>query len=115
MSEITVLIVDDEPGNIDLIRGLLPENCRVKAATSGMLACKIAGKQLPDVVLLDNLMPGMSGPETAKQLRGLPGGDSVKIIYVSGSELSSDINPEDGFLLKPVEKAQLDQLLTSFV
>ena len=46
----TVLIVDDEPANIDLLKGLMPENVKIKAATKGEVALKLVGKQLPDLL-----------------------------------------------------------------
>ncbi|MFD2165225.1 response regulator [Thalassotalea euphylliae] len=110
---ITALLVDDEPSNIDVLRGLLPEQVKVKAAISGQLALRIAGKVMPDVVFLDVQMPGMSGDETATQLRELPGADSIKIVYVSGTELPADVSEQDGFLLKPVDKIKVENTLAT--
>lgn len=105
------LLVDDEASNIDLLRSLLPENIKVKAATSGTIALKIAGKSMPDVIFMDVLMPELSGPDTCEQLRKLPGGEQVKIIYISGSKLTDQIKRENGFIQKPVDQQKVISLL----
>ena len=110
--DITALLVDDEASNIDVLRGILPKSVKVKAAISGMLALKIASKKLPDIVFLDVQMPGMSGDDVAQQLRSLPDGEFIKIVYVSGSTLPEGIASEDGFLLKPVQRDKVDDMLT---
>jgi putative two-component system response regulator len=111
---ITVLLVDDEPSNIDIMRGILPDNIKIKAATSGELALRIATKAMPDIIFMDVQMPSMSGIETSAKLRQLPGGDNVKIVYVSGSELTASSPQENGFLLKPIDNKSISQILHEF-
>lgn len=110
-----VMIVDDEASNIDLLKSLLPADYKVKAATSGELAIKIVSKKMPDVIFLDVQMPTLSGPETSHTIRQLEGGDELKIVYVSGSELPPEVNGENGFLLKPVNQQKLTDILASIL
>lgn len=114
-SEITALLVDDEPSNIDLLKSLLADKFKIKAATNGKLAVKIASKALPDIIFLDVLMPEQSGSETAQQIRALPNGDKVKVVYVSGSELPPEVKVEDGFILKPLNQDKVDSLLNKII
>ena len=107
----TALIVDDDASNIDLLRGLLPDTFKVKAAKSGKVALKIVEKAAPDIIFLDVQMPEMSGDETAQALRLLPEGQQLKVVYVSASELPQHVPDEDGFLLKPVDKRAVEQVL----
>ena len=58
MPQQTVLVVDDTPDNIDVLNGVLRPEYRVKAATNGRSALKLAAaKPQPDLVLLDIMMP----------------------------------------------------------
>ena len=58
----TILIVDDDPGNLTLLGELLSERYRVRAANSGPRALQlVAQAPAPDLILLDIMMPGMSG------------------------------------------------------
>ncbi len=65
----TVLVVDDTPDNIDVIRGILSEEFNVKVAINGEKALAAAETFLPDVILLDIMMPGMDGYEVCKRLK----------------------------------------------
>ena len=58
----TVLVVDDTPDNLSLMIGLLKDDYRVKVASSGEKALKVAAAaHPPDLILLDIMMPGMDG------------------------------------------------------
>lgn len=82
---LTVLVVDDEPSNIDLLKGVLPADCKVKAATSGEKALKIAQKPpYPDLILLDVMMPGMDGYEVCRQLKADAATANIRLVFVSG-------------------------------
>jgi len=79
-----VLVVDDDKGFRDLINHRVAEAGYelVGSATNGPEALLVAPEVSPDVVVLDYMMPGMSGEEVARELRGLLTG--VKIIACSG-------------------------------
>src|SRR5215469_4501095 len=67
---ITVLVVDDEPRLVDVVRmNLEVEGYRVVAAASGMEALERLKQDLPDLVILDVMMPEMDGYETLRQIR----------------------------------------------
>jgi putative two-component system response regulator len=66
----TVLVVDDTPDNLSLMSGLLKDQYRVKLANSGEKALKaVQGDNPPDLILLDIMMPGMSGHEVCQILK----------------------------------------------
>jgi DNA-binding response OmpR family regulator len=78
-----ILVVDDTPEILDLIKiGLTPEH-NVKAAISGEIALKIAAKQAPDLILLDVMMPEMDGYEVCSRLKEIPSVRDVPIIFVT--------------------------------
>lgn len=91
MSEI-ILIVDDTPANIDVLRRMLEmEGYRISAAPSGIVALKIASRLKPALILLDVMMPGLSGYETCQRLRENPDTASTPIIFVTAKGDVEDV------------------------
>lgn len=86
----TVLVVDDTPENIDVLRGVLAADYTVKVANSGALALKIAGAQPPDLILLDIMMPGMDGYEVCRQLKANPLTRAIPVIFVTAMAETED-------------------------
>jgi len=80
-----VLIVDDVPDNLSVLHDALDESgYTVLLATSGEAALQRALQALPDVVLLDAMMPGMDGFEVARRLKALPQTAHIPIIFMTG-------------------------------
>ncbi|TMD62273.1 MAG: response regulator [Chloroflexi bacterium] len=86
------LVVDDEPGNIELLtRRLRAIGCETFEASSGEQALEVAKRELPDVVLLDVMMPGMDGWETCRRLREDPITAGIQVIFVTARDHAEDI------------------------
>jgi DNA-binding response OmpR family regulator/DNA-binding CsgD family transcriptional regulator len=80
-----VLIVDDVPDNLAVLHDALDESgYTVLVALSGAAALQRAAQALPDVVLLDAMMPGMDGFEVARQLKADPQTAHIPIIFMTG-------------------------------
>ncbi|MEO8155606.1 MAG: response regulator transcription factor [Rhizobacter sp.] len=80
-----VLIVDDVPDNLSLLHDALDEaGYTVLVATNGESALQRAAQTVPDVVLLDAVMPGMDGFEVARRLKALPATAHIPIIFMTG-------------------------------
>ena len=80
-----VLIVDDVPDNLSVLHDALEESgYTVLVATSGEAALQRASQALPDIVLLDAMMPGMDGFEVAKRLKASPATAHIPIIFMTG-------------------------------
>ncbi len=80
-----VLIVDDVPDNLSVLHDALDESgYTVLVATSGEAALQRARQALPDIVLLDAMMPGMDGFEVARQLKASPLTGHIPIIFMTG-------------------------------
>lgn len=80
-----VLIVDDVPDNLAVLHDALDESgYTVLVATSGEAALTLAAKAPPDIVLLDAVMPGLSGFEVARRLKAQPATAAVPIIFMTG-------------------------------
>jgi DNA-binding response OmpR family regulator len=80
-----VLIVDDVPDNLSVLHDALDESgYTVLVATSGEAALARASQAVPDIVLLDAMMPGMDGFEVAKRLKAGPRTAHIPIIFMTG-------------------------------
>jgi DNA-binding response OmpR family regulator/DNA-binding CsgD family transcriptional regulator len=80
-----VLIVDDVPDNLAVLHDALDESgYTVLVATNGEAALQRAAQALPDIVLLDAMMPGLDGFEVAKRLKAEPATAHIPIIFMTG-------------------------------
>ena len=80
-----VLIVDDVPDNLAVLHDALDESgYTVLVATGGETALQRAAQALPDIVLLDAMMPGMDGFEVARRLKASPATAHIPIIFMTG-------------------------------
>jgi len=80
----TVLVVDDTPDNLALMSELLRPRYRVKIASSGEKALRIAGGDpRPDLILLDVMMPGMDGHEVCARLKAEAATRDVPVIFLT--------------------------------
>jgi CheY-like chemotaxis protein len=108
-----VLIVDDNIQNVELLQAYLedlPVQCLI--ANDGMEAMTRVQEQQPDLILLDIMMPKMSGFEVCKKLKKDPGTRDIPIIMITALNEISDIERSvecgtDDFLTKPVNKLEL--------
>jgi two-component system, sensor histidine kinase and response regulator len=110
----SILVVDDTPTNIDVITGILKEDYRILAATSGEKALKIVTNenQRPDLILLDIMMPEMDGLEVCRQLKNNPETEMIPVIFLTAKAEVDDITTglELGavdYITKPVNPAIL--------
>ncbi|WP_332852759.1 response regulator [Duganella sp. S19_KUP01_CR8] len=87
----TILVVDDIPDNIDLLCAVLEDDYRTKIAVNGERALKIAnGESKPDLILLDVMMPGMSGYDVCKALKANPATRDIPVIFVTAMSEAVD-------------------------
>lgn len=86
----SVLVVDDTVENIDILTGVLKDEYNVKAATNGNAALKIAEKTLPDIILLDVMMPEMNGYEVCRRLKENPVTKKIPVIFVTAKDQEGD-------------------------
>jgi putative two-component system response regulator len=106
----SILIVDDTPENIDVLRGILADRYSIRAATNGALALRIAEKQSPDLILLDVMMPGMDGYEVCQRLKANPETASIPVVFVTAKaetedeQTGFDVGAVD-YITKPVNPA----------
>ncbi|MDR1838745.1 MAG: diguanylate cyclase [Treponema sp.] len=96
-----LLIVDDEKMNIINLAQSLKSNYEIFVAADGASALEIAEKQVPDLILLDIVMPDMNGFEVLTKLKNSPTTINIPVIFITG--LDSAENEERGMLLGAVD------------
>src|SRR5476649_994758 len=88
----TILVVDDEKDLVDLIAYNLQRNgYNVLTATSGDTALEIASREIPSLILLDLMLPGMSGTEVARKLKSDARTASIPIIMLTAKSEETDV------------------------
>jgi serine phosphatase RsbU (regulator of sigma subunit) len=98
----SILIVDDTPINIGVISGALKDSFATKVATSGEKALAIAsGKEKPDLILLDILMPEMDGYEVCRRLKANPDTRDIPVIFLTSQTEAED--ETNGFAVGAVD------------
>lgn len=123
---IRVVCVEDEPEMIDLIRLILGrKGYEVIGAHGGMAAMQIIQEQMPDVILLDLMMPDMDGWEVYQKLKADDGVKNIPVIVVTAKAQSIDkvlglhIAKVDDYISKPFSPQELldsiDQILNRAV
>ncbi len=108
----TVLIVDDMPDNIALVNEILKGKYRVLAATNGKRALEISQKTIPDIILMDVMMPEMDGYETCSLMREKDLLKDIPILFLTAK--SDDEDEKRGlslgasdYIIKPVSPSIL--------
>jgi two-component system, OmpR family, alkaline phosphatase synthesis response regulator PhoP len=108
-----VLIVDDNAQNLELLQAYLEEiDCDTIPAYDGLQALELVAKRKPDLVLLDIMMPQMSGFEVCRRLKKDPNTQDIPIIMVTALSEFGDIergidSGTDDFVSKPVNRLEL--------
>jgi two-component system alkaline phosphatase synthesis response regulator PhoP len=109
----TILVVDDNLPNLELIQAYLEDlHCETVPAHDGIEALDAVAKNKPDLVLLDVMMPKMSGFEVCRRLKNNPKTADVPVIMVTALNEYGDIERgidcgTDDFVSKPVNKLEL--------
>ncbi len=105
-----ILVVDDEPANLNLMRQILKNDYDLAFAKSGADAFANLQKQVPDLVLLDVMMPGMDGYEVCEKIKADPRVSEVPVIFCTamteeGDEVRGFKLGAADYLTKPVRPA----------
>ena len=119
VDKLTVLVVDDVPLNVLLIKKMLSQyTCQLKTANSGQAALDIIDKSIPDLLLLDLMMPGIDGFEVIRRLRADEKTKKLPIIILSALNSEADIVKgfklgANDFINKPIIMEKLISSVTT--
>lgn len=97
----TLLLVDDEAINLQVLQGILAQEYRLLFAKTGQRALDLARSESPDLVMLDVMMPEMSGHEVCQILKQDPATRSIPVIFVTA--LSDTDDEAQGFAMGAVD------------
>jgi len=114
-----ILAVDDEPLNLMILRELFEDTHEITLVESGEDAMEQLEKAVPNVILLDVMMPGIDGIEVCKRVRANDEMKDVKIIMVSGKAMQDDVQVgmdagANHYISKPFDMMELVDLVESY-
>lgn len=107
-SDSTILVIDDNPSNLQMIAKFLSySGYKVKLAESGKVALKMVKVEMPDMILLDLVMPQMDGIEVCRKIKNDPGTKNIPVIFCTGNSELKDIEKcfdagGDDYTTKPI-------------
>jgi CheY-like chemotaxis protein len=114
-NKVVVLVADDEPSTLALVAShVRSKGYEVLEASDGDQAWQLAHEHLPDLVILDVMMPGMSGWEVCRKIREAVSLAHTGVVMLTGigenlNEMTSPLYGADTYLDKPFEFTELDQ------
>jgi CheY-like chemotaxis protein len=109
----TLLIVDDNPQNVELLQAFLEQlPLKLVTAVDGVEALRAVEQHQPDLILLDIMMPRMSGFQVCRRIKGDPRMRDIQVLMVTALNELGDIEQAaecgtDDFISKPVNKFEL--------
>ena len=113
MNMAKILVVDDTPSNVKLLADVLgAKGYTVITAAAGADALEAVERERPDLVLLDVMMPGMSGYDVCRKLRANPATTMLPVVMITaldpGQERVKGIEAgADDFLSKPIHQPEI--------
>lgn len=116
-----VLVIEDNDENMRLFRAiLLLEGAEVLEASAAKIGIDIAGRQVPDIILMDMQMPGMDGLSAARHLRTDANTATIPIIIITASAMDEDRRRAlesgcDGYITKPIDPSRFGQQIAAFL
>ena len=108
-----ILVVDDDPDIVELLKyNLSSDGYKVKSASNGVQAVSLAKEFIPDLTILDIMMPNMDGVETCRQIRSIPALANKFIIFLTArseeySEIAAFEMGADDYITKPIKPRAL--------
>jgi len=115
-----ILVIDDEPSNIDLLMETFSGDCEVGATADGIAALAMVASRKPDLILLDVMMPGLDGYDVCRLLKENPETSGILIVFITGlnderAEIKGLGLGAVDFVHKPINsvlvKARVDNLI----
>ena len=121
MTQNRILVVEDNPKNLKLVRDVLTHSgYEVIEATSGEDGVRLAGEAAPDLILMDLQLPGIDGAEALRQIRVGDTNAGVPVVAVTAFAMNDDRERAfesgfDGYVEKPISVRGLPQQVRDFL
>ncbi len=112
----SILVVDDDPDTFDLIEDIFEGECEVQYVTNGLRALRSIAGTVPDLVVLDVMMPFMDGYEVCRKLKAQVWSRDIPVLFVSslrseGAQGSGVGMGAVGYLCKPIDPMTVKQCI----
>ena len=117
MKKHTILVVDDDKTNLQIVKDVLSEKFDLQLAISGAMSLKFVEKRRPDLILMDLMMPEMDGKETMRRIRETPENVGIPFVF-----LTANHDPEEeaaclnmgasDFITKPIVPSVLERRIS---
>jgi two-component system cell cycle response regulator DivK len=117
----TILIVEDEPRNLKLLRDLLQRfGYEILEASDGEQGVKLAGEKIPDMILMDIMMPKMDGLEATRIIKADEKTKHIPIIALTSYAMKGDREKTieagcDGYIAKPIDIKEVLKAIEHFL
>lgn len=121
MTSARIFIVEDNPVNLELARDVLESNgFEVQSAANGLEALELIRKALPDLILMDLQLPGMSGLAVIESLKADVSTAGIPVVAVTAFAMTADENRARaagciGFITKPINTREFPLLVSRFL
>jgi len=102
-----ILIIDDSPIDINIINKILKEEYKTFFAKDGYKGIEVALKELPDIILIDIMMPGMDGYDVCRNLKSYPETKDIPIVFITAKD-------ETEFEEKGLKAGAIDYIIKPF-
>ncbi len=115
-----ILIVEDNPVNLDLVMQLLEDDYTLLTAEDGVSGLELAINERPDLILLDLSLPKKSGWEVCQEAREALGADCMPIVALTAHAIKGDREKAlrsgfDDYVTKPIDEAVLFQTIEKYL
>jgi two-component system cell cycle response regulator DivK len=117
----TILIVEDEPRNLKLLRDLLQRfGYEILEALDGEQGVKLAGEKIPDLILMDIMMPKMDGLEATRIIKADTKTKHIPIIALTSYAMKGDREKTieagcDGYIAKPIDIKEVLKTIETYL
>ncbi|MFC1865700.1 response regulator [Chloroflexota bacterium] len=117
LRNIKILIVDDDPADVLLLKNILEPDYLVIEEHDGLYAMEMVDREHPDLVLTDIVMPKKSGYSLCAYIKGNPNTKDIPVVMVTGfntennEEIAEDMGA-DGYLVKPVQPNEIRDIIS---
>jgi putative two-component system response regulator len=115
-----ILIVDDDSGDLEWLKRIINTGYEVLEANNGTRAIEIVNREHPDLVLMDVMMPKVSGYSVCARLKRNPDTKDIPVVMVTGlgTEMNMKIGRKmgaTGYLVKPIKPDQLRDVFNKYL
>ncbi len=114
-----ILLVDDDPDYLKMVKGWISRKYRVAIVNSGMQAATYLANNKPSLILLDYSMPVLDGPQVLEMIRSEPSTANIPVIFLTGKDDAESVQTvlslkPNGYILKNIGRDALIERLDEF-